>query len=96
MQKTCTRLLAASSLVFGLAGALFPRRAIDLAGRFVLAGYENPEDLEPSEWYVSAWRAQSALSALAGAVVLTLEYGLDGDENGDGDADVGAEEAGAA
>jgi len=69
--------MAAASLVFGVAGALFPRRAIDLSGRIALAGYENPEDLEPSEWYVSGCRAVSALSALAGAVLLALEYGLD-------------------
>ncbi len=52
-----------------------PRRFIDVAERLVLAGYENPEDLEPSEWYVSAVRAKFGLAALTGAVVLALEYG---------------------
>ena len=62
-------------MVWGVAGALFPDRVLDTAGRFLLAGYENPEDLEPADWYVSVTRLQSALTALAGAVVLALEYG---------------------
>ncbi|WP_147435584.1 hypothetical protein [Halobellus sp. Atlit-38R] len=85
----CTKLMAASTMIFGLVGALFPRRVLDLAERFVLVGYENPEDLEPSEWYVSATRAQSALSALAGGVVLALEYGSTcGSESDEDAADV--------
>ena len=83
--------MAASAVVFGVAGALLPRRSIELAGRFLLAGYENPEDLEPSEWYVSAARGQSALSALAGAIVLALEYGPSLGADGDGDVDADAD-----
>ena len=66
---------------------------LDTAGQFLLAGYENPEDLEPTDWYVSATRLQAILTALAGAIVLALEYGrgrggeADGDEPAGGDRD---------
>ena len=86
MNDACTKLLAASTMVWGAAGALFPDRVLDTAGRFLLAGYENPEDLEPAEWYVSAVRLQGAVTALAGAVVLALEYGR-GCGRGDGESD---------
>jgi hypothetical protein len=83
-----TRIWGASALVFGLAGAVVPRRFIDVAERLVLVGYENPEDLDPSEWYVSAVRAKFGLVALTGAVVLALEYGdRDGADDADGDPD---------
>jgi hypothetical protein len=68
------RIWGASALVFGLAGAAAPERVIDVAERLVLVGYENPEELEASEWYVSAIRAKFGLVALTGAVVLALEY----------------------
>ena len=68
------RVWGAGALVFGLAGAAAPGRVIDVVERLVLVGYENPEDLEPSEWYVSAVRAKFGLVALTGAVVLALEY----------------------
>jgi hypothetical protein len=68
------RIWGAAALVFGLAGAAVPRRVIDIGERLVLVGYENPEELEPSEWYVSAVRAKFGLVALTGAVVLALEY----------------------
>jgi len=85
--------MAASAVVFGVVGALVPRRVIEVAGRLLLAGYENPEDLEPTDWYVSATRLQAILTALAGAIVLALEYGrgrggeADGDEPAGGDRD---------
>jgi hypothetical protein len=86
MFGNCSRIWGASAVVFGVAGAIAPRRVIDIAGRLLLAGYENPEDLEPSEWYVSAVRAKFGLAAIAGAVVLALEYGsLDGLRSGGGD-----------
>ena len=75
------RIWGASALVFGLVGAAVPRRVIDLAEKFLLVGYDNPEDLEPSEWYVSAVRAKFGLVALTGVVVLALEYAtLGGDD----------------
>ncbi len=60
-------------MVFGLAGAAFPERTIAYANRLLLAGYDNPEDLEPSEWYVSLTRWVSLLVA-AGAL---LEFLVD-------------------
>ncbi|GAA0655298.1 hypothetical protein [Salarchaeum japonicum] len=66
-------LFAAFAVVSGAFGALFPRRVIDPLKRLLLAGYENPEDLEPSDWYVEAVRVQSALTALAGLLALTID-----------------------
>ncbi|WP_311171892.1 hypothetical protein [Halobellus ordinarius] len=88
MRMVPTPMCAAMAMVFGLVGAAFPRRVLDTAGRFLLAGYENPEDLEPSDWYVAATRAQFGLSALAGGLVLALEYGRgDGNDGSEADAD---------
>ena len=53
-----------TTVVFGLAGFAFPERTIDYAKRLLLAGYENPEDLEPSDWYVSLTRWSSLLLAV--------------------------------
>jgi len=53
-----------TTVVFGLAGFAFPERTIDYAKRLVLAGYENPEELEPSDWYVSLTRWSSLLVAI--------------------------------
>lgn len=61
-------LLRALVFVVGVAGALVPRKLIEYAGNVVLVGYENPEDLEPAEWYVSAVRAKFALIAVAALV----------------------------
>ncbi|MFB6092868.1 MAG: hypothetical protein ABEK02_07655 [Haloquadratum sp.] len=93
MRSTCTKLAAASTMVCGVAGVLFPRRVLETLERLVLAGYENPDDLEPSEWYVSAVRAEAGLAALAGAVVLALEYGgTDGCGSGRDDGDENSEQ----
>ncbi|MFC7098662.1 hypothetical protein [Halobaculum marinum] len=53
-----------TTVVFGLAGTAFPERTIGYVNRLLLAGYENPEDLEPSEWYVSLTRWVSLLVAV--------------------------------
>jgi len=66
-------LLSAFAVVGGAFGALFPKRVIDPLTRVVLVGYENPEDLEPSEWYVDAVRAKFALISLAGVLALVVE-----------------------
>ena len=58
-------LLRAFAFVTGIAGALAPNKLIDIVGRVVLTGYENPDDLEPAEWYVDAVRAKFALIAVA-------------------------------
>ncbi|MFC7068381.1 hypothetical protein [Halobaculum lipolyticum] len=62
-----------TTAVFGLAGFAFPERTIDYLKRFVLAGYENPEDLVASDWYVSFTRWSSLLVAV-GAL---LEFAVD-------------------
>lgn len=78
--------------MFALAGFAFPERTIDYANRLLLAGYENPEDLEPSDWYVSLTRWVSLLVAV-GAL---LEFLVDrrdartaaaGDAEGDDEED---------
>jgi hypothetical protein len=61
-------LLRALAFVTGIAGALAPRKVIDVASRMLLVGYENPEDLEPAEWYVSTVRAKFALVAVAALI----------------------------
>lgn len=61
-------LLRALMFVVGIAGALAPRKLIDLGGRALLVGYENPDALEPAEWYVTAVRAKFALVALAALI----------------------------
>ncbi len=66
-------LLSAFAVVGGAFGALFPERVIDPVTRAALAGYENPEDLEASEWYVTAIRTKFALISLAGVVALVVE-----------------------
>ena len=87
MFKNSSRIWGASAVVFGAAGAVVPKRVIDTAGRLLLAGYENPEDLEPSEWYVSAVRAKFGLMALAGLVVLAFEYVTAGRSDASADAE---------
>ena len=86
MFESCSRIWGASAVVFGAAGAAVPQRVIDTAGRLLLAGYENPEELEPSEWYVSAVRAKFGLVALAGLVVLAFEYATAGRSDSSTDA----------
>lgn len=86
MFKSCSRVWGASAVVFGLAGTAVPRRVIDTAGRLLLAGYENPEELEPSEWYVSAVRAKFGLMAIAGLVTLAFEYATAGRSDPSDDA----------
>jgi len=75
-------LLRAFAFVAGIAGALAPRKLIDIVGHAMLAGYENPEDLEPSEWYVEAVRIKFALIAVAALIApfLPTPSGDDDDE----------------
>jgi hypothetical protein len=60
--------LRALAFVAGVAGAAAPERFIDAVNRQVLAGYENPEALEPEAWYVDLIRAKFALVAVAALV----------------------------
>ncbi|WP_277553065.1 hypothetical protein [Halobaculum limi] len=62
-----------TTVVFGLAGAAFPKQTIDYTKRLLLAGYENPEDLEPSDWYVSLTRWVSLLVAVGALVEFLVD-----------------------
>ncbi len=62
----------ALAVVYGSFIAAFPERTIDYLSRLVLVGYENPEDLEPSEWYVSLVRLDGVLLAVTGIVAVVL------------------------
>jgi hypothetical protein len=68
-------LLRVLAVVTGAFGALFPRRVVETARNAALgACYENPEDLEPADWYVEATRVQSVLVAVAGVVAVLLSF----------------------
>jgi len=43
-------------VVQGLLASLLPRRTIKLKARLTLSGFENPDELEPKEWYVRSTR----------------------------------------
>ncbi|MFB6220862.1 MAG: hypothetical protein ABEH90_05425 [Halolamina sp.] len=80
-------LLRALAFVTGIVGAVAPRKVIDVTTRMVLAGYENPEDLEPAEWYVEAVRIKFGLVAAAALIAPFLPTPGD-DETADGDGPV--------
>lgn len=85
-------LLRALTFVSGVAGAALPEKAIDIGKQSMLVGYENPEDLEPEEWYVEAVRYGSVLLAVAALIAPFLPTpgkggkggGVDDDEAADG------------
>ena len=54
------------TILSGIVQLLLPRRVLDVAGKVLLAGYENPEDLEPKDWYVKAVRVQGLITVLVG------------------------------
>jgi len=60
--------LRAFTFVAGVAGAALPEKSIDIGKRSMLVGYENPEDLEPEDWYVEAVRYTSILLAVAALI----------------------------
>ncbi len=64
----------ALAVVYGAFTAIFPERAIEYLTRLILVGYENPEDLEPSEWYVSLVRLEGVLLVIAGVLAIALEW----------------------
>jgi hypothetical protein len=67
------------AVVYGGFVAAFPEKAIDFLTRFVLVGYENPEDLEPSDWFVSLTRVEGVLLAVTGVVTLLVELLVEGE-----------------
>jgi hypothetical protein len=44
-------------------------------------GYENPEDLEPSDWFVSLTRIEGVLLAVTGVVTLLVDAFVSGEED---------------
>ncbi len=77
--------------MFGLAGFAFPERTIDYAKQLFLAGYENPEDLEPSDWYVSLTRWGSLLVAVGALLEFVIDRRDAATEPAGEDADDGDE-----
>ncbi|MEF8809238.1 hypothetical protein [Natronomonas sp.] len=73
------------AVVYGAFVAAFPEKAIDYLTRFVLVGYENPEDLDPSDWFVSLTRIEGVLLAVTGVVTLLVDAFVS-DEEDEGDA----------
>ena len=69
-------LLRAITFVAGVAGAALPEKSIEIGKQSMLVGYENPEDLEASQWYVSLARTEGILLAATGALSIALEVGL--------------------
>lgn len=61
-------LLRALTFVTGVASAAAPEKLLDICARSMLAGYENPEDLEPADWYVEATRYAGLLLAVAALI----------------------------
>ncbi|WP_435194169.1 hypothetical protein [Natronomonas sp. EA1] len=59
--------------LFGLAMAVAPRKSLRPVEQVLLSGYENPEALEPKEWYLDAIRAKGVLIFVAAVVTIALE-----------------------
>jgi hypothetical protein len=76
-------LLRAITFVSGVAGAALPEKSIEIGKRSMLVGYENPEDLEPEDWYVEAVRYTSILLAVAALIAPFLPTPSEGSEEVD-------------
>jgi hypothetical protein len=72
-------LLRALTFVTGVAGAAVPEKLLDICARSMLVGYENPEDLEPEEWYVATTRYAGLLLAVAALIAPFLPTPSEGD-----------------
>lgn len=73
-------LLRALTFVTGVASAAAPEKLLDISARSMLVGYENPEDLEPEDWYVDATRYAGLLLVVAALVAPFLPTPSDGDD----------------
>ena len=69
------------AVVYGAFVAVYPKKAIDYLTRLVLVGYENPEALEPTDWYVSLARTEGILLVLTGIVTIVVELLASRDED---------------
>ncbi|GAB7014082.1 hypothetical protein [Halolamina salina] len=82
-------LLRAITFVSGVAGAALPEKSIEIGARSMLVGYENPEDLEPEDWYVDAVRYASVLLAVAALIAPFLPTPSEGSDDEDAAAEAG-------
>ena len=73
LQRLCGALLA----LWGLAGAVAPRRLLDVERRIWLCGFENTADLEAKPWLVEATRTASVATLVAGLVTVALTAARD-------------------
>lgn len=76
-------LLRALTFVTGVAGAAVPEKLLDICAHATLVGYENPEDLEPEDWYVDATRYAGLLLAVAALIAPFLPTPSEGDDEAD-------------
>lgn len=79
MLRRLLPLAYASMVLQGLLAVVLPKRAIDLNARLTLQGFENPGDLEPTDWYVRATRVAGLGLLVSGAAGL-LADGLSDEE----------------
>jgi hypothetical protein len=95
------RVMAAKSLlrvgyllmvVQGLLSVFVPEKAIKLANAGWLAAYENPEDLEPREWYVKMTKI-AGVGMLAAGLTGLLVTGAENAEKERSKADLDAAKA---
>ena len=71
----------AITFVAGVAGAALPEKSIEIGKRSMLVGYENPETLEPEDWYVDAVRYASVLLAVAALIAPFLPTPSEGSDD---------------
>ena len=64
----------------GLLAVCLPKRAIELNGTLLLRGYENPGDLEPTDWYVRSTRVAGLGMLVTGVTGLLAGRLADGAE----------------
>jgi hypothetical protein len=68
-------------VVQGLLSVLLPRQTLKLSGKVLLAGYENPEDLEPTDWYVKSTRVSGLGLLVTGITGLLVGQVIESDDS---------------
>jgi len=64
----------------GLLAVCLPKRAIELNSTLLLRGYQNPGDLEPTDWYVRSTRVAGLGMLVTGVTGLLAGRLADGAE----------------
>lgn len=82
-------LLRALTFVTGVAGAALPEKSIEIGAQLTLVGFENPEALDPEDWYVDAVRYAAVLLAVAALIAPFLPTPSEGDDEVDEEAEAG-------